>query len=808
MPYFVDAVIGNHSGDSLTIDPGNELQFSSSGCLNIGGDFKAIGLPGAPITLTGQVKTPGSWIGLVVYGGQAPANAQLDHVTIEYGGRNLNGGNISVTNGYLLARNSTIRSSQYDGVRFDSQGHGSLLNSHIENNLIYGIRNTHPTRSVLATNNWWGDASGPESDLAACSPGTGDRVTDGVLFKPVLTDTNTTVPFPLSDAPMLTLTPRRWFAPADGTTRVYFDISLRDGNGAPLPGRTVRLVASSGTPTDGGVTDVTGHTLAYLVSSVASDAEVTAALDATACEGAMSPTSTVTFTTPVDVTDLFPESPASYFDGNISVIPLPVIVGVPATIQVKLTNPLAQSITVDVNFGFAQSSIGLAFGPIKDVVGQVIPANSSVMLSATWLPVLSGHYCVRVIYNITAIGGTPVLSPVQGGSGLKQFNLNSQPGPMGSPNDKDILRRADISWNIVGKMAPRGSNIQLGILGRWWSWAKEFAGISSENMGGDPPRQDYDQTTLPIWHPWPTTQPNANISAARAAAINAASSALIDVNAYGTAASLALDRYGGASEAQDMTWAAQQASARLYYEQQMGTALLAYADSLDAFIQILVNEGESNLQITTSDVTSYQQALASQGFSAQEIADARLVGLTDEQIEAYRQEIIAADPNDLAGNILNFYTNEAAISRQLGYALIEQLNYAPGFSVGAGGGLLAPAADGNSLVQINNSVVTVQVGNPLSQTAVIDLRTRRIDLPADWAVTVSPAQVSLDPGETTTVTVTVLTGSPLPQEARPRVAIEGYDGNELIGGVAVEVAVPKYVVFDGNARVYLPMMKK
>jgi hypothetical protein len=680
------------------------------------------------------------------------------------------------------------------------------LNSHIENNSIYGIRNTHPTRAVLATNNWWGAASGPDSDLAVCSPGTGDRVTDGVLFKPLLTAANMSAPFPLSDAPVLTLTPRRWFAPADGSTRVYFDISLKDGNGAPLPGRTVRISTSSGTPTDGGVTNINGQTFAYLVSSVAGDVEVTAALDATACEGALSPTSTVTFTAPVDVTELFPESPASYFDGNITVTPLPVIVGVPATIQAKLTNPLAQPITVDVSFGFAQSSIGLAFGPIKDIVGQVIPANSSVMLSATWLPVLSGHYCVQVTYNITTIGGTPVLGPLQGGSGLKQFNLNSQPGPMGSPNDKDILRRADNSWNIVGKLAPRGSNIQLGILGRWWSWAKEVAGISSENMGGDPPRQDYDQTTLPVWHTWPTTQPNANISAARAGAINTASSALADVNAYGTAAALALDRYAGATEAQDMTWAAEQASARLYYEQQMGTALLTYADNLEAFIQVLVNEGETNLQLTTSDVTSYQQALAAQGFSTQEIADARLVGLTDAQIEAYRQEIITANPNDLAGNILDFYTNEAAISRALGLALIDQLNYAPGFSVGAG--LHAPAADGNSLAQINNSVVTVQVGNPMSQTAVIDLRARRIDLPADWAVSVSPAQVSLDPGETTTVTVTVLTGSLVAQEARPLVAIEGYIGNELIGGVAIEVIVPKYVLFDGNVHIYLPLMKK
>ena len=96
--------------------------------------------------------------------------------------------------------------------------------------------------------------------------------------------------------------------------------------------------------------------------------------------GAMSPEAMVTFTTPVNVTDLLPNAPASYFDGDIEISPLPVITGISTTMTVKLTNPLTQSITVDVSFGFAQSGIGLVFGPIKDIVGQVIPGNSSVSL--------------------------------------------------------------------------------------------------------------------------------------------------------------------------------------------------------------------------------------------------------------------------------------------------------------------------------------------------------------------------------------------------------------------------------------------
>jgi hypothetical protein len=115
--------------------------------------------------------------------------------------------------------------------------------------------------------------------------------------------------FPLSDAPILTLSPRRWFAPANGMTRVYFDITLRDGDGKPLPGRVIHLISSLGSVVDGGTTGPDGKTLAYITSPTAGEADVTATLDpADTCEGALSPTLQITFTTPLDITDLMPNS--------------------------------------------------------------------------------------------------------------------------------------------------------------------------------------------------------------------------------------------------------------------------------------------------------------------------------------------------------------------------------------------------------------------------------------------------------------------------------------------------------------------
>ncbi|HTP08319.1 MAG TPA: Ig-like domain-containing protein, partial [Anaerolineae bacterium] len=717
--------------------------------------------------------------------------------------------------GQLIARHTSVRYSAKDGLQFNANGTGSILNSQIVSNSLvvtatHGVYRAASPSAVLATNNWWGDPNGPKSDIG-CGTGQGDKVTAGVLFQPVLTNTNLSAEFPLSDAPQLTLTPQRWFAPADGVSKIYFDLTLRDGNGAPLAGEQIRLHTTRGTVADGGFTDPKGHALGYIVANNGDvgDANVSATVDGfTGCVGVMSPVAKVTFTAPLNVTDLFPNSPAPYFANDLSITPMPIVTGITETIHAKLTNPLTVPITVDVEFGFAQSSIGLLFGPIKDIT-QTIPASSTIALSADFMPLVSGHYCVQVSYAITAIGSTQLLRP-QAGRQLKQFNFNPEQGPTMTPSDKDSLDKADKAFNKVKKLSPRGTNIQQGIVSKWWGWVKDSAKKISKSLGGDPPRQDYNVATVPIWYRWPHTQPDANISQARAAAMNAASDALADVVAYGTAADTALDRYGGASQAQDLTWAAQQANAQIFYEQQMGTALLTYADKLDAFVQVLNDEHETHITVSVGDAINYQQSLSSTGFTTQEIADAKLVGLTDDDIEAIRQEIIATDPNDLAGNILDMYFNEAFVSRNLGNALLHPYAFSPGGSVGGTAGLKPTAVltvTGNTLAQIGNIVTTIPLSNSLAQTStLVSVVARRIDLPADWAVTVSPAQVTLGPGQQTTVTVSILTGSPAPQGSVPRVAVEGYANNQLLGGVVVDVIVPNDMPYF--LQTYLPVIKK
>jgi hypothetical protein len=809
LPYLVDGSVNNAPGDVLTLAPGSELQFNG-GSLNIAGQLSAIGLPAQPITLTGAAQSPGAWRGLTINGGTSTASAQLDYVAIEYGGSDIGGADIYVVHGALVTHHTLIRSSLHDGVRFDNDFSGSLLAGQITGNLEYGVRNMQPVNGVLASNNWWGDANGPQSDTAGCSTGMGNPVSTGVFFRPVLTDTNLSVPFPLSNIPSISLTPERWFAAANGITRVYFDIQVLDGNGAPLLGRQVRLSSTLGSVVDGGITDASGKTLAYLTSGTPGDAQVTARLDPiTACEGALSPTAKVTFTPPLNLTDLFPNSQAPYLSSDISVTPMPVISGITETIHALLTNPLTQTITVDVDFGYAQAGLGLAFGPIgSGIRGLVIPAGRSAPLTADFIPPISGHYCVQVSYTITAIGALALEKPMSGGgSGLKQFNMNVQQGSASPPNSKDSLNKADKAFKAVNKIPAGPTQIQKAMVGGWWGAVKDAATKISQSLGFDPPRQDYKTVTFPVRHPFPPVQPGGAISADRAAAFNAVSDSLTDIEAYGTAASAAFDRYAGASQANDVFWASSQSNEMLYYEQKLGTALVTYADHLDALVGVLQSEGETQTGISVSDVTAYQARLQTTGFTAQEIADAKYIGLTDADIEAWRQEIIAANPADIAGDLLVKYSQEAATMREVGNTILHPVLFNPGFAVGGAPGL-APQASGNAMAQVFNTTTTIWVGNPLTQTATIDLKARRIGLPADWSAALSPAQVTLAPGQQVTVTVTIQAGTPVAQGSRPSLAVEGYAGSQLLGGVVVQVFVPNYLPFDGAIPLYLPLVKK
>jgi hypothetical protein len=277
--------------------------------------------------------------------------------------------------------------------------------------------------------------------------------------------------------------------------------------------------------------------------------------------------------------------------------------------------------------------------------------------------------------------------------------------------------------------------------------------------------------------------------------------AMLDLTARLRAATVSLDRYSGAANANDLYWASEQAAMLIYFKEESGATMLEVADRLDALLDVMLSEGIEDLTVLVPTVEAYQARLASTGFNSEEIEAARSIGLSDGEIETIRQTRIAADPAEVAGSVVTRLAEIAADLRLLGPVLMNP----PNFDETDSGMVAGAAAPSTSLARIFVSQTPFQIGNPLPTAAIVDLRVRRLDVPADWMVSVSPTSVDLAAGEVVTGLITIRPGLPAVQGAQPRVAVEGYIDDQLIGGVVVEIMVPRHVAAGRKQQVYLPL---
>jgi hypothetical protein len=742
-----------------------------------------------------------------------------------------------------------FRASSKSGVLAQTNSAAGLVieTSQITGNADYGVENVDPAGSVLAPNNWWGAASGPTTLDNNCNlGGSGQKVSDGVAFLPYLTDPNAP---PDEVAPAgalsLTLNPQRYYAPANGTTRVAFEITVRDGAGFPVLGEVVRLRTSLGTVEDGGTTDAAGRTFAYLRSGVAGEADVYAELDQLdTCQFARSATTNISFSSVAD-DPLSPDAESPYANAAVEFDPMPVTVGVPGKLRVRLHNPNTFAIRVDATFRFAQLGLGLTFGPVGSVSDFEIAPQSDGVLEMDWVPLASGKFCIRVEYTWEAVGGAASLT--EGfGSGSTQSNTGGAPGPMLRPFDKNAIRRAsvattslgDISFaaaglddiaatgtpaasapvgflqglmvsNLLDFLFENGSGIDCAMdggtsCGGWQGPRMHFPGESFGNLNSDPPSQDY-RTLVPVEAlTFPPLEPSAEIPAARAVAVNDLIRAGMDLTSYLTAAAATYDRYAGAVEANEFAWATQHANAFAFYLRESALRMDDVADKMDALVAQLNSEGLKFL-LAEQDFLAYQQRLASEGFNAQEVQAARLVGKTDEGIGLSLQRRLALQPADVVGWFDVRMTEAARAFRELSFAL----TYVPMFgSVGGSPGLRLEGATEDGLVRIGNPAFDFVVGNPFEVDTTVTLRVRRIDVPADWQITLPVEAVTLAPGEQLTLTVTAAPGQPGVRGTLPRFAVEGFANGALLGGVEFQVYLPVEEAFLGADRLFLPLVSR
>jgi hypothetical protein len=827
LPYYVLDDVTTAAGSMLKVEPGVEVHFDNYTGLLLYGILEAIGTPSQPILFTGTTATPGWWDGISIKGRQEKRNfgSILRFVTIEYGG--VQWGNLNLGSAVASVSNAIIRYSSYNGVMAGNADGSVIERSQIVNNAEYGIRNTGDL--IMAINNWWGDASGPTDE--SCNPnGKGDAILGAVAYKPFLTSSEAEPDLlEPAEALIFSVTPQRWFAPADGITRIWTEISLRDGNGVPLPGRKVILFSLVGDASQYGITDFQGNSYGYVTSTSAGEDELTAILeDEETCEFVRSPSSSVTFTDNADDV-LMPGAQAPYMSDQIMIEPEPITRGVLTTVSALLTNPNDFAISVDASFNNHLGGIGLVFGPIGEVHDFIIPANSDGVISIPWTPVVSGYYCVGVQYNAKPVGDTlSTMSLV--GEALR--NIIVLPGILGSTEplpgqegengesedplgEKGLIEKARTATSYIGHaqtvvnaftdpLANIGGVLPNKLFNDILDWNFNAWTRGTQALGGDPPRQDYTEYAMVADYTFTPLQPDEDLSAERSAAANALMEASLDLTANLQAATLSLDRYAGAASAGEKLWAAQQAAAMIYYKKESGKIMLTVADEIDDFLQVLEDEGFQELPPSVDDYREYQDRLRSEGFSAEEIQAARTIGLTDEEIEAIRQERMAADPAEMARYLLPGMADSAERFRALGNVLINP----PNFPTTGSDAEVAAQLSSNNLARVFDNVIPIPVRNSLLEQATVSFDIRLIDMPEDWMVFVTPSTMTMEAGESMTATVTIRPGAASVQGTQPRVAIEGYANEELLGGVVLDVIVPEQVYFDGYLRTYLPLLER
>lgn len=99
------------------------------------------------------------------------------------------------------------------------------------------------------------------------------------------------------------------------------------------------------------------------------------------------------------------------------------------------------------------------------------------------------------------------------------------------------------------------------------------------------------------------------------------------------------------------------------------------------------------------------------------------------------------------------------------------------------------------------------VGNPTNRRATVQLVVRPANLPINWAATLDRTSITLDAGATTEVVLTLAPGqAPVLEDAPVQVAVEGYIGTELIGGIVVQQIIPSVAPASTTATVYLPFV--
>ena len=241
-------------------------------------------------------------------------------------------------------------------------------------------------------------------------------------------------------------------------------------------------------------------------------------------------------------------------------------------------------------------------------------------------------------------------------------NRRNGPPP---PPDKKPLEQARRATGLVSK-TPGASQLSIPkfLVGKLIGWQLDTAGEISRQMGGDPPRADFDvvETATPLALP-PELTATGDLPTAVGDAMRRLAEAQATAIAHGRAAIVSFDRYGGAREAGDRYWIARQAVTVIQHKKAWGAALADAASAIDAYLAALRAQGIESDPVTLEEARAEQDRLRERGLDPDELAACRALGASDEEIETMRQARLATPPEEMAGDTLSRLADVAVAYR-------------------------------------------------------------------------------------------------------------------------------------------------
>lgn len=190
--------------------------------------------------------------------------------------------------------------------------------------------------------------------------------------------------------------------------------------------------------------------------------------------------------------------------------------------------------------------------------------------------------------------------------------------------------------------------------------------------------------------------------------------------------------------------------------------------------------------------SSRADALREAGFERRQVNVLGGLGLSDAEIAAYREALLAQPPERWGRSVVEWFEDMAQTRRAIAASLQQ-----------------AVASSSVAGAQLRSSPLVV--ANPKDHSATLDLRLLRASVPPQWELSIVPAD-SLDSagqplrvqvaeagthyrvhlpahGQARVMTIVTPLGVPA-EQTTARWAVEGWIGDELLGGIVQEMPVP------------------